>query len=160
MITVDWVSFDLPDLIDDITICQNSTVQLANEIESFSTTYEWSPEDGLSPSANVSGPFATPDVTTTYTLISTAGTGSNACSDTSSVTVTVLPADIDIQPADTMFLCLGESAVLTGNTSNNVTSPGLGTTIFFERFRKQPGGSKSAIFSILFMRPLKLRIAL
>ena len=120
-INVDWIPFDLPTVIGDTTICQNTTLQLADEIESFTTTYEWSPEDFLFPSTDVSGPFATPDTTTTYTLISTSvGVGGTTCTDTSSVTVTVLPADIDIEPADTVFLCIGESAILTGNVSSNV----------------------------------------
>ncbi|MEO1260735.1 MAG: choice-of-anchor L domain-containing protein [Bacteroidota bacterium] len=120
-INVQWIPFDLPKVIGDTTICQNSTVQLANEIDSESTTYTWTPDDFLSPSADVSGPFATPEVTTTYTLISSSsGPGNETCADTSSVTVTVLLADIDIEPGDSVFLCLGESAVLTANTSNNV----------------------------------------
>ena len=120
-IVINWVPFDVPTLIDDITICQNSTVQLANEVATNSTTYVWSPDIALSPSANVSGPFATPDVTTTYTLISTAGSGANSCHDTSSVTITIIPADVDIAPADTAFICVGESITLTNtNTTNGV----------------------------------------
>lgn len=121
-IAINWVPFELPDIIDDITICQNSSVQLANDIESFSTSYAWTPADGLTPSADVSGPIATPDQTTTYTLISTAGTGANTCSDTSSVTVTVLVADIQINPVDTAFICLGETATLTNVATNNAIS--------------------------------------
>ncbi len=119
IINIDWVPLEVPQLIDDITICQNSSVQLAEEIISTSTTYEWSPDIYLSPSTDVSGPITTPEETTTYTLISTAGAGDNICSDTSSVTITVLSADIEIQPADTAFICVGDTAILTNINSNN-----------------------------------------
>ena len=50
----------------NITTCQNYPVQLANNLQS-STTYSWSPAQGLNAN-NISGPIATPDQTTTYTL--------------------------------------------------------------------------------------------
>ncbi|HHM21456.1 MAG TPA: T9SS type B sorting domain-containing protein, partial [Bacteroidetes bacterium] len=118
-INITWVPFDVPEVVSDMTICQNSVVQLAEQIESLSTTYQWTPEEGLLPSAQVSGPFAMPDQTTTYTLVSTAGTGDTACKDTASVTLTVLPADIDIDQGDTTFICLGETATLTNTHTPN-----------------------------------------
>ncbi|MCB0637136.1 MAG: gliding motility-associated C-terminal domain-containing protein, partial [Lewinella sp.] len=61
-------------------------------------------------------PLATPEVTTTYQLIATADNG--ACADTSMVTVTAIPADIDIVSAvDTAYLCFGQSFDLTAITS-------------------------------------------
>ena len=118
-INVNWVQLDVPNIANDVTICQNSSVQLAEEIVSFSTTYEWSPDEFLEPSADVVNPIATPEQTTTYTLISTAGTPGNTCADTSSVTVTVLPANIEIAPSDTAYICVGETVTLTNTTTNN-----------------------------------------
>lgn len=121
-ITVTWVPFEIPQLINDVTICQNSSVQLAEELASFTTTYEWTPDLNLSPSADVSGPLATPEETTTYTLISTAGSTGNTCADTASVTITVIPADIDFDQGDTTFICVGETATLTNTHTDNVVS--------------------------------------
>ena len=112
-ITVD--AFDFPEIISDTIICQNSSVQLAAFIDTalVSTTYAWTPEEGLD-DATLASPIATPDQTTTYTLIATSA--SEACADTAEVTVTVLPANVDIE-ADTVFICLGEVAELNAVTS-------------------------------------------
>ena len=119
-ININWVAFDVPQLANDTLICQNSSVQLAEEIASFTTTYSWTPNEFLEPSNEVSGAIATPEETTTYTLISMAGEGDNICADTSSITITVLPADVNIEPIDTVYICVGETATLTNTTTNNV----------------------------------------
>ncbi len=123
-INITWVPFDLPSLVADTVICQNYSVDLGEDITSNSTTYEWSPDLYLSPSADVSGPIATPEVTTTYTLISTAGQGANVCADTSTVTIEVIPVDIEILNPDTTFVCIGDSVTL--NSIN--TTGGVGVT--------------------------------
>ncbi len=111
--------FDFPVVANDTTICENYSVQLASDIIGGTTTFSWTPSNSLMPSGDVSGPIATPDVTTTYTLIASSATGT--CQDTAEVTVTVLPIDVAIQNPDTVFICLGESATLTNtNTTNNV----------------------------------------
>jgi len=110
-VIVDTLRF--PQLIADTVLCQNYPVQLANSLNT-TTKYEWSPIDGLS-NPNVSGPIALANQTTTYTLVATSL--NNACSQTASVTVTLILADIEIAGEDLRLLCLGESETLTASAS-------------------------------------------
>ncbi|MFQ5446121.1 MAG: choice-of-anchor L domain-containing protein [Saprospiraceae bacterium] len=116
-VTINIDAFDFPQVAADTTICQNFSVDLGEDIPNTTTSYSWTPGTWLSPGGNVSGPIATPDVTTTYTLIGTSPTG--VCADTASVTVTVIPADVEIQNPDTTYLCLGDSVTITSITSTN-----------------------------------------
>ncbi|MDO9375211.1 MAG: gliding motility-associated C-terminal domain-containing protein, partial [Ferruginibacter sp.] len=98
----------------DVIICRgDSTILRA----AGGITYEWSPTTGLS-SAATNNSKAKPDVTTLYQVVVT---GSNACTDTARVTVTVLPKPVANAGGDKMLL-KGESAILDGVISNtNVT---------------------------------------
>ncbi|RMG85103.1 MAG: hypothetical protein D6714_06605 [Bacteroidetes bacterium] len=115
--------FDFPQLTTtDTTICQNFSVTLADSIPGGTTTvYEWLPnmwiDDNTIPNATV-----TPDVPTTYTLIATSASG--VCADTASVSINVLPSEVEIMNPDTVELCLGESVWLETLTSTN----GVGLT--------------------------------
>jgi len=100
--------FDFPILIPDSTICQGSETILANPILFTSTTYSWTPAETLN-DPTVANPTAIPQVTTTY--IVTATSESDFCTRTDSVTITVIPAAIDISN-DTTFLCIGDTARL------------------------------------------------
>jgi gliding motility-associated-like protein len=114
-ITIDVSPFEFPQLANDTLICQNYSVQLATPFPGPVTTqYAWSPTAGLDDPSSPA-PIATPDETTTYQLIATSANG--ACADTAEVTITVLPADVDILNPDTTAICLGEVAVLTAVTS-------------------------------------------
>lgn len=117
-VIVDTLFF--PTLIADTVICQNYPIQLANGLNT-TTQYEWTPEDGLS-NPNVSGPIALPDQTTTYTLVATSQ--NDACSQTGSVTITLILSDIEIQGENLRLLCLGESDTLVAVT----TPPGSTVT--------------------------------
>ncbi len=120
-ITVNVEPFAFPQTVsDDVTICQNSSVQLASVVTGTSTAFAWTPATGLN-NANIAGAIATPDVTTTYTLNATSPNG--LCTESESVTVTVLPADVDISP-DTLEICLGSSVPISANT----TTSGAGFT--------------------------------
>ncbi len=114
-------AFDFPVVANDTTICQNYSVDLGTDVFA-STNYVWTPNLGLDPGNNVSGPIATPDVTTTYTLIASSASG--ICKDTAEVTITVIPAEIEVQNPDTVFICLGESATL----NNTNSTAGVGVT--------------------------------
>jgi len=128
LIDVDFLN--LPLLTADTTLCQNYPVTLS-VLENANTTdteYSWSPSAGLS-GDEVPTPVALPDVTTTYQLIASSVNG--ACADTSSVTVNILAADVDISPQDTAFICLGEIASLTATTNTGsaqglIWSPAMG----------------------------------
>lgn len=124
-ITVDI--FDFPEIAADTLICQNYSVQLGflPPLDSVSTSYQWSPEDGLDDPTSAE-PIATPETTTTYQLIATSF--SEVCADTAEVTVEVFPADVEIQNPDTVFLCKGESVDLeavtsTGSAENLIWGP-------------------------------------
>ncbi len=121
-VTINIDPFAFPVVANDTTICQNYSVDLGTDIIGSTTNFNWTPTVGLNPSGNVSGPIATPDATTTYTLIASSATG--ICKDTAQVTITVIPADVAIQNPDTVFICVGESATL-----NNINSTaGVGVT--------------------------------
>lgn len=113
-ITIDVNPFDFPVLGNDTLVCQNYPVQLAAVIDAESTNYAWTPVAGLT-DPTLSGPLATPDVTTTYTLIATSDNG--ACADTASITVEVVPADVDMQQPDTLEICLGTQVPFAAVTS-------------------------------------------
>jgi gliding motility-associated-like protein len=98
----------------DTTVCQNYPVQLG-EIINESTTYEWTPSLGLD-DATSAGPFALPDVTTSYTLEATSANG--YCSQIETVTVNVIAADVDIEGDEYIEICLGDSLNL-----NSVFAP-------------------------------------
>ncbi|MDO8366887.1 MAG: choice-of-anchor L domain-containing protein [Saprospiraceae bacterium] len=119
-VTVDVDTLHFPDLIADTVLCQNYPVQLAAPLNT-TTQYTWTPGDGLD-NPNSAGPIATPDETTTYTLVATSQNG--ACSQTGSVTITIISADIEIVGEDLRLLCLGESDTLTAT----VSPPGSITT--------------------------------
>lgn len=118
-LTVNVDPFDFPTLTTtDTTICQGQSVQLANNIVITTTEFEWTPNEALSPSNDVSGPLAIPEETTTYTLIANSANG--FCADTAEVNIEVIPAEVTIMPEDTVFICLGELATLTATTTTNM----------------------------------------
>ena len=120
-ITINVEPFDFPSWVaDNATICQNTSVQLAEEITFSTTNFEWTPIQYLD-NANISHAIATPDETTTYNLIATSENG--LCTESASVTLMVLPADVDIAP-DTIDLCIGDSAMIEAITSTD----GIGVT--------------------------------
>jgi len=93
----------------EITTCQNYPVQLANMLQT-NTNYQWTPATGLN-SDTISGPIATPDQTTTYTLTATSANG--YCTQTASTTVIVTPANIEILGPDTVAICRKDTITLT-----------------------------------------------
>lgn len=130
-LTINVDPFDVPELIGDTLICQNYSIVLAEFIDQDTTTtqYSWSPTTGLDDPTS-SAPLATPQQTTTYTLTTTSASG--FCSQTDQVTVTVAPADVDIQAPDSVFICLGEVVNLSAVTSTGagnglIWSPDNGT---------------------------------
>ena len=123
-VIVDTLHF--PVLIADTVLCQNYPVQLATSLNT-TTQYEWTPTDGLS-NPNSSGPIALADETTTYTLVATSQNG--ACSQSESVTITIILSDLEITGESLRLLCLGESDILVANT-NPVGSTITWTPSFF-----------------------------
>ena len=114
-ITINVDPFDFPELRSDTTLCQNTSTVLASAIESTSTTFLWTPADGLN-DPTVSNPIATPDETTTYTL--TATSDNNFCEKSETVTITVVPSDVDLENPLPVEICLGESVDLSVNSTH------------------------------------------
>jgi len=113
-VTINVEPYKFPSWVaTDTTICQNSSVQLAAEVPNTSTTFVWTPDTWLD-NDSISNALATPDQTTTYNLTATSING--LCSESESVTLTVLPADVEIAP-DTIYICLGEYADISATTS-------------------------------------------
>jgi gliding motility-associated-like protein len=116
-VNVDFI--DLPILVaDDTLICQGTELQLGQEIFFTSSTYEWNPPGALD-DPTVADPVAIPEETTTFTVVTTGPSG--FCIDTQSIVVNVTPAVVDI-PEDQIFLCLGDSVVLSAATTNGLVS--------------------------------------
>lgn len=91
---------------NDISVCPNINVNIA----AFgANTYFW--DNGLGAGQNYN---VTPLNTTTYIVT---GTGTNGCSDTASVTVTIIPGTVTIADAGSdITLCVGDPVNLSGNT--------------------------------------------
>jgi gliding motility-associated-like protein len=87
-----------------VSICSGSSTEL---VASGATTYSWSPSTGLS-DVNGSTVIASPNVTTNYTVTGTAG---NGCSDTKTVTVSVVPFTPANAGADKEY-CSGSSVTI------------------------------------------------
>jgi gliding motility-associated-like protein len=69
---------------DTTRICRGETVQLSGSGGLGNATFSWSPATGLS-DAGAKNPLASPDTTTTYTLVVAEG----VCDDTASITIVV-----------------------------------------------------------------------
>ncbi len=105
--TLFFPNLTVPD--GDTTVCQNYPVQLANVLNTTSE-YQWSPAAGLD-DPNSSGPVALPDQTTTYTL--TVTSANNYCTQTASILVNVIAADIDVLGDPYREICLGDTVALS-----------------------------------------------
>lgn len=105
------------------TICENTSAPL---LASGAFSYAWSPANSLSSSTGASV-FATPNISTTYTVI---GTSANGCTSSGTVTVTVDPAPLANAGQD-VAICAGDSTGLnaTGGTAYSWSpSTGLSAT--------------------------------
>lgn len=94
----------------DRDLCQNDTLQLEGlaqgDLNASSYSLSWSPSIGLSDSS-VARPLASPDLTTTYTVVASSPFG--CLSDPDEVTLTALPTPVvSLLQTDTT-LCEGDS---------------------------------------------------
>jgi len=106
-IIVDVLQPIIPEIIDDLIICEGDEVQLS---ASGGDYYEWSPSNSLS-SADIANPMASPEVTTTYNV-----TISNDCYESNaSLTVEVLPLPF-VDAGEPAVLNVGEIATLQGQS--------------------------------------------
>lgn len=97
----------IPQIIDDLTICEGDEVQLTAEGGDY---YEWTPSIGLSDS-EIADPIASPTSTTTYNV-----NISNDCFDAdASVTVEVLPLPF-VDAGEPGLINIGETLTLQGQS--------------------------------------------
>lgn len=94
----------------DVSICEGDSVQLFSNNAVF---YSWTPPDDLS-DPGISNPMASPEVTTTYYVVSHIG----SCFDEDTVTVTVLPVP-EVDAGGDVTINQGESVQL--NTTGEGT---------------------------------------
>lgn len=106
----------------DTTICQGASIQLGAPTLDRTTKYTWSPGTYLNDSTSAF-PKASPEDTTTYKLVAISQRG--YCRDSATITINTRPIDVNILSsasggpgADTVFICLGDQASLTANSSN------------------------------------------
>lgn len=94
-------SFNTP----DTTICRGDSFQITDLPLNPGLTAQWSPASGLSSTTSLQ-PIASPQITTTYTIVVSNG----VCSDTLEKTINVLDQPADAGP-DTL-ICAGQSVVI------------------------------------------------
>ena len=111
---------------DDTSLCVGNSVKIGGAPTASggtgSYTYSWSPTSGLS-LPNISNPYASPTVITTYELTVT---DSKNCSATAEVTVTANSNPIvNAGPDKTMTSCIGDTSYLGGlpDVTSGGTSP-------------------------------------
>ncbi|MEM6396274.1 MAG: choice-of-anchor L domain-containing protein [Bacteroidota bacterium] len=112
---IDFNSAAAVTVIEDSTICQGSTIVLADVgFNNGQTTFQWEPAEVFEDPTNPESPVFV-DSTTTFTLFR--NTLNGECSDTFSVTVTIIPAEVQITNPDTVALCLGDGPVVLSTTA-------------------------------------------
>ncbi|MEQ8580049.1 MAG: T9SS type A sorting domain-containing protein [Balneola sp.] len=103
--TIEVVGSPNLSLTTDESICEGESIDL---IATGASTYSWSPPSGLDVTTG-SRVTATPNATTTYTVV---GTSTDGCTSSESVTVTVNdPADVTATTSSTE-ICKGETIQL------------------------------------------------
>jgi len=101
---------------NNVSICNGSMTSLG-AVATVGNTYSWTPAIGLNSSTSAH-PYATPIISTIYTLTET--NTATACSKSNSVIVTVNP----LPPATTVndiAICLGQSVAIGGNSTTGHT---------------------------------------
>ena len=108
-VIVDVFEEPILDLIPDTSICQGDQVLLSYNPDQQGMQYEWTPDDGSLDSTGISNPTATPDTSTTYTLVAF----NEACMETREIHVEVEEIAIEALSADTFRICQGDSVDLS-----------------------------------------------
>lgn len=116
-ITVNVDPFQFPVLTTtDTVLCLGDSLLLAGGTPGSTANYTWTPGGELS-NPNISNPIAFPTTNTTFTLVAESQNG--YCTETASVTIEVVPANLEITGGNFYELCLGETVDLTAVTSTN-----------------------------------------
>lgn len=101
-------------MLPDVLSCAGESVQIGiPPAAQDQVTYQWIPTTGLS-NPNISNPFITPTVTSTYQLLLDNG----VCKDT--LIQTIIAVVIDITLPTQVVVCPGETATITPIVTSNV----------------------------------------
>ena len=90
-------------------------------------TYDWSPSTGLS-ATNVANPVATPNSTTTYTVLVTNG----ACTASNSITINV--STVNVSAGSDVTICNGASTQLNASPSGSTIYNNVATGYAFSQY--------------------------
>ena len=131
------------------TICPGQSIQIGTPDPNDGSSYSWSwsPSTGLDNPA-AAQPNASPDVTTIYVLAMTRDPGTaSACTDYSSVTVTVTQTSTLIADAgdDVLHLCTSDPSFTIGGNANEPGATYLWTSV--------PAGGVAALSSTTVAQP-------
>ncbi len=120
-IEVTVVPLAIPDLVAPTEICEGNSITLASVSSGTGiTTYTWTPNDGSLDDPTSGTPIATPNTTTTYTVIASSNNG--GCTNSQSVTIDVFPATIEIDGPDTIYQCDSDLNTIT-LTASSILDP-------------------------------------
>ena len=97
----------VPFAVSDTSICSSDQIVLG-EPAVAGQSYQWSPATGLS-SATVAQPTASPNATTTYSLVITGDNGCQTSAETVQVTVSSSPA---INMTNSHSICIGDDVTI------------------------------------------------
>ena len=138
------------------SVCSGDSVQLN---ASGGTTYTWLPASSLS-DANVQNPWASPQDTTTYTVIVQDSIG---CSGTDSIVVSVLIIPLVTASADTA-ICLGDAITIsatgngtylwsTGETTQSITAAPTNDSLYIVSSNNACGSDSDSIWVLVNLLP-------
>ena len=132
----------------NVSMCSGNDTILSGSATGGSggTSYSWSPATGLS-NPNIANPTASPTTTTTYTLTTT---GSDGCTDTDQVTVTVVDQYTSggTISGDQAVCGSGYDPAMIGSTAP--PSGGSGGTPYYEwQKREKPCGGSYSAWSVI-----------
>ncbi len=103
------------DLTDTLSICPGESVFLNASNPNLTYQYQWFPSDGLD-DPTAPNPLASPDQTTTYSVIIMDDSSGDTCEVSGQVTVVVFP-ELIVEASDDVVLC-EEQNVLISATAN------------------------------------------
>lgn len=120
LITVD--SIDIPQLIEDSTICFGDSIILSHEfVNSLNSSSHWSPSIGLS-NDTIPNPLAYPILSTTYALLTTGAKG--ICKNEDEVKIDVIDNRVDYTLLGKDTFCLGgqtKALFITNGSRPNIS---------------------------------------
>jgi len=122
LVNVDEFFFPKLNFIDT-TVCQSTTLKIVPFVIPSSTIYQWDSSPGLS-STDIADPLITAEQDQVYTLTATSKNG--YCKIDTTLSISIMPNEIEIEAADTIRICKGDTIdidamIVEAATDNQVT---------------------------------------